>query len=240
VKYGVLGDVHSNVDALQAVLQALDGEPTAGLLCPGDIVGYGAAPRECVALVRERDPAIVAGNHDWAVAGRLALDYFNPYARDAILWTRRVLDRDDARWLGTLPLTRVEGDVTLAHGTIHDPELFDYLQTPYDAHLSFARLSTPFGVVGHSHIPVTFLSGTTITYVVGTHVDLTEGAQALVNVGSVGQPRDEDPRAAYGILDTETRTVTLKRVPYDVEAAIARIHAAGLPEILGERLRIGR
>jgi diadenosine tetraphosphatase ApaH/serine/threonine PP2A family protein phosphatase len=240
VKYGVLGDVHSNVDALRAVLDELDREPTVGLLCPGDVVGYGAAPRECVALVRERSPAIVAGNHDWAVAGRLALDYFNPYARDAILWTRRVLDREDARWLGSLPLTRLEGPVTLAHGTIHDPELFDYLQTPYDAHLSFSRLSTEYGIVGHSHIPVTFLSGTTITYVIGTQVDLVEGARALVNVGSVGQPRDEDPRAAYGILDTAARTVTLKRVAYDVESAIARIRAAGLPDVLGERLRIGR
>jgi len=240
VKYGVLGDIHSNVQALEAVLGALDGERLDGLLSPGDVVGYGAAPRECVRLVRERSLSLVAGNHDWAVAGRLPLDYFNSYARDAILWTRKALDRDDTRFLGTLPIRATEGPVTLAHGTIHDPELFDYLQTPYDAHLSFASLATPFGIVGHSHIPVTFLSGTTITYAVGPHVDLAASAQALVNVGSVGQPRDEDPRAAYGILDTEARTLELHRVPYDIEASIARIREAGLPDVLGERLRIGR
>jgi diadenosine tetraphosphatase ApaH/serine/threonine PP2A family protein phosphatase len=236
----VLGDIHSNLEALEAVLDAIDGEPLDGLLSPGDVVGYGAAPRECVRLVRERAPALVAGNHDWAVAGRLPLDYFNSYARDAILWTRKVLDREDARFLGSLPIRATEGPVTLAHGTIHDPELFDYLQTPYDAHLSFAHLTTPFGVVGHSHIPVTFLSGTTITYAVGPRVELGPAARALVNVGSVGQPRDEDPRAAYGVLDTEARTVELHRVPYDMEASIARIRAARLPDVLGERLRIGR
>jgi diadenosine tetraphosphatase ApaH/serine/threonine PP2A family protein phosphatase len=240
LRYGVLGDIHSNVEALTAVLDALDLERPQGLLSPGDIVGYGGAPRECLRLVRERAPATVAGNHDWAVAGRLPLDYFNSYARDAILWTRKTLDRDDVKFLGALPLTAKEGPCTLAHGTIHDPELFDYLQTPYDAHLSFSRLPTPYGIVGHSHIPVTFLSGTTITYVLGPEVDLSSAAQALVNVGSVGQPRDEDPRAAYGILDTETKTLTLRRVAYDVEAAIARIRAANLPEVLGERLRIGR
>jgi diadenosine tetraphosphatase ApaH/serine/threonine PP2A family protein phosphatase len=240
VRYGVLGDVHSNLEALKAVLEAIDREKPDALVSPGDIVGYGAAPKECLGLVRERAPALVAGNHDWAVAGRLPLDYFNPYARDAILWTRKALDREETRFLGALPLLVTEGPVTLAHGTIHDPDLFDYLQTPYDAHLSFARLPTPYGVVGHSHIPVTFLSGTTIRYAVGPEVDLATSAQALVNVGSVGQPRDEDPRAAYGILDTETRSLRLERVPYDVEASIARIKAARLPDVLGERLRIGR
>jgi diadenosine tetraphosphatase ApaH/serine/threonine PP2A family protein phosphatase len=240
LRYGVLGDIHSNLEALEAVLDALDREKPDGLLSPGDVVGYGGAPVECVRMIRERAPALVAGNHDWAVAGRLPLDYFNSYARDAILWTRKALDRDALRFLGDLPLTLTAGAVTLAHGTIHDPELFDYLQTPYDAHLSFARLPTPFGIVGHSHIPVTFLSGTTITYAVGPQVDLSVAAQALVNVGSVGQPRDEDPRAAFGVLDTELRMIELKRVPYDVEASIARIRAARLPDVLGERLRIGR
>jgi len=241
VRYGILGDVHGNIDAFDAVLDALDEERVDAVLCTGDIVGYGAAPRECVARVRELAPRVlVAGNHDWAAAGRLGLEYFNQYARDAILWTRAVLPREDLAYLGDRGVLAVDGHVTVAHGTVHDPELFDYLQTPYDAHLSFAHLTTPFAFVGHSHIPVTFLSGPSITYVVGEEIRLDGAAQALVNVGSVGQPRDEDPRASFGVFDDEERVVRIRRVPYDVESAIARIESAGLPRFLGERLRIGR
>ena len=240
MRYGIFGDVHSNIEALTEIADALSAEHPDVVVCPGDIVGYGASPKECLRLVREIAPVLVAGNHDWATAGRLPLDYFNQYARDAILWTRKVLDRDDLKFLADQPLVRIEGPMTLAHGTIHDPELFDYLQTPYDAHLSFARLTTPYGVVGHSHIPVTFLSGSTVTYVVGDRIDLSVAAQALVNVGSVGQPRDEDPRAAFGLFDEATKTLEVRRIPYDVDGAIARIRAAGLPDLLGDRLRIGR
>jgi diadenosine tetraphosphatase ApaH/serine/threonine PP2A family protein phosphatase len=241
VRYGVLGDVHSNLEALDAVLAALEKQHVDAVLCTGDLVGYGGSPRECVARVRELAPRVlVAGNHDWAAAGRLGLEYFNQYARDAILWTRSALSRDDLQYLGDRAVLSVDGDVTVAHGTVHDPELFDYLQTPYDAHLSFAHLTTPFAFVGHSHIPVTFLSGPSITYVVGEEIRLDAAAQALVNVGSVGQPRDEDPRASFGVFDADERVVRIHRVEYDVEAAIARIDAAGLPRFLGERLRIGR
>ena len=240
MRYGVFGDVHSNIEALRAVVAALEQERPDVLVCPGDIVGYGASPKECVDIVRSLDPVIVAGNHDWAACGRLGLEYFNHYAREAILWTRKELSREDVQWLSRLPLVRVHEKVTLAHGTIHDPQMFEYLQTPYDAHLSFAALTTPFGFVGHSHIPVTFRSGPTISYVVGDQIDLRAAAQALSNVGSVGQPRDEDPRAAFGVFDDETRVLRVRRVSYDVEGAIARIRAAGLPDFLGERLRIGR
>jgi diadenosine tetraphosphatase ApaH/serine/threonine PP2A family protein phosphatase len=241
VRYGVLGDIHSNVDALDAVLDALRPEKVDAVLCTGDIVGYGAAPRECVARVRELAPRVfVAGNHDWAAAGRLSLGYFNHYAREAILWTRSALPPEDLAYLGERDVLAKEGDVTVAHGTVHDPELFDYLQTPYDAHLSFSVLTTSVAFLGHSHIPVTFLSGPSITYVVGEEIALEKSAQALVNVGSVGQPRDEDPRASFGIYDDVTRVVRIRRVEYDVEAAIARIEDAGLPRFLGERLRIGR
>jgi diadenosine tetraphosphatase ApaH/serine/threonine PP2A family protein phosphatase len=241
VRYAVFGDIHSNLEALDAVLEELGKHPVDAMLCTGDLVGYGASPRECVARVRELSPhLLVAGNHDWAAAGRLGLEYFNQFAREAILWTRKSLPRGDLEYLGAHEVLRVSGNVTVSHGTIHDPELFDYLQTPYDAHLSFAHLTTPYAFVGHSHIPVTFKSGPAVTYVVGDTIELDDTAQALVNVGSVGQPRDEDPRASFGIFDDVTRTVTIHRVEYDVEAAIARIEAAGLPSFLGERLRIGR
>ncbi len=241
MRYAVLGDIHANIDALEAVLDALEAEPVDAVLCTGDLVGYGGAPGACVARVREMAPRVlVAGNHDWAAAGRLGLEYFNQYARAAILWTRKVLSRDDLAWLGEHDVLRVDGAVTVAHGTIHDPEQFDYLQSAYDAHLSFAHLTTPYAFVGHSHIPVTFKSGTAITYVIGDDIEVGDAAQALMNVGSVGQPRDEDPRASFGIFDEATRSLRILRVPYDVERAIARIQDADLPEFLGDRLRIGR
>jgi diadenosine tetraphosphatase ApaH/serine/threonine PP2A family protein phosphatase len=241
VRYAILGDIHSNVEALEAVLDALRAERPDAVLCTGDLVGYGASPRECIRLVRELAPdVLVGGNHDWAAAGRLPLDYFNPFARDAILWTRTVLDHDDLAWLGSHPAIASDGPVTVAHGTIHDPEAFDYLQSAYDAHLSFAHLTTPYAFVGHSHVPVTFRSGTAVTYVLGELIELGEAAQAVMNVGSVGQPRDEDPRAAFGLFDDAARTLRVFRVPYDIEATVARIRAAGLPDFLGDRLRIGR
>ncbi|MFO0934110.1 MAG: metallophosphoesterase family protein [Planctomycetota bacterium] len=241
MRYAILGDIHSNVEALRAVLDALDQQPFNGLLCTGDLVGYGASPREVIRLVRDLEPTVlVGGNHDWAAAGRLPLEYFNPFARDAILWTRKVLDRHDLEWLGRHPALVMRGEVTVSHGTIHDPEAFDYLQSAYDAHLSFSQLRTPYAFVGHSHVPVTFRSGTAVTYMIGDVIELGDAAQAVMNVGSVGQPRDEDPRAAYGIFDVKTRTLEVHRVEYDVEAAAARIRDAGLPEFLGDRLRIGR
>jgi diadenosine tetraphosphatase ApaH/serine/threonine PP2A family protein phosphatase len=241
LRYAVLGDVHSNLEALDAVLEGLEKETYDAVLCTGDLVGYGAAPRECIEKVRALEPRVlVAGNHDWAAAGRLGLEYFNHYAQEAILWTRKALTRRELEFLGSNEVLRVDGEVTVSHGTIHDPEMFDYLQTPYDAHLSFASLTTRFAFVGHSHIPVTFKSGPTITYWVGNEIELADARQALVNVGSVGQPRDEDPRAAYGIFDSDTCLLRIHRVAYDVEAAAARIRRANLPDFLGERLRIGR
>lgn len=239
MRYGILGDIHSNLAALETVLAALSGEGVSRYLCLGDVVGYGADAQACVAKIRELDPVMVGGNHDWAVAGRLSLDFFNAPARTAILWTRKALPRRDIAWLGQLELSTTTDGVTLAHSTVHDPGVFDYLQTPYDAYLSFRSLTTPHAFVGHSHIPITFFDGPTITYSVSDQIEI-RGRRSISNVGSVGQPRDEDPRSAYGVFDTETGVLEIRRVPYDVEATAARIRAAGLPALLAERLRLGR
>jgi len=239
VRYGVFGDIHSNLSALHAVWEALEGEGIDEYLCLGDVVGYGADAKECVALLRELNPAIVGGNHDWAVAGKLGLEYFNIQAQAAIVWTRRALDDADIEWLGSLPLTHVTGDITLAHGTIHNPPAFEYMQTPYDAHLSFQELQTRTAFVGHSHIPVSFFDGTPITYSIDWNIELGERV-CIANPGSVGQPRDEDPRASFAIFDSETRVLEIKRVEYDIGRTIGGILRAGLPVLLGERLRVGR
>lgn len=239
MRYGILGDIHSNLAALEAVIDAFQKAQVERYLCLGDIVGYGADAEACVARVRELDPRIVGGNHDWAVAGRLGLDFFNAPARAAILWTRKVLPRAHVDWLGSLELTATHDGLTLAHGTLSDPAAFDYLQTPYDAYLSFQKLSTPHAFVGHSHIPITFVDGPSITYTVEERVELAN-RRTISNVGSVGQPRDEDPRAACGVLDTDSGVLQILRLAYDVERTAARIRAAGLPPLLAERLRLGR
>jgi diadenosine tetraphosphatase ApaH/serine/threonine PP2A family protein phosphatase len=241
MRFGILGDVHANLAALQAVLAALEGEGVERYLCLGDLVGYGADPNPCIELVRSLDPVLVGGNHDWAAAGRLSLEYFNEPARAAIRWTRKVVPKADLDWLGSLELTAVldEHNLTLCHSTLHEPQVFDYLLTPYDAYLSFRDLRTRLGIVGHSHVPVTFFDGNPITFDVGTQVEVA-GRRAIANVGSVGQPRDEDPRAAYGVLDTGRGVLRIERVSYDIDATSARIRQEGLPAILGDRLHLGR
>jgi diadenosine tetraphosphatase ApaH/serine/threonine PP2A family protein phosphatase len=239
VRYGILGDIHANLPALEAVLADLEGQEVERVLCLGDVVGYGAEPAACIERVRGLEPAIVAGNHDWAVAERLSLDFFNSAARAAIEWTRRNLSARDVAWLGDLPLVHEEEGILLVHSTVHDPHVFDYLQTPYDAYLSFQALEHDTAFVGHSHVPITFFDGTPVTYSVDERVSL-RGRRTISNVGSVGQPRDEDPRAAYGILDSDAMTLDVRRVSYDVETTIGRIRDAGLPFVLGERLRFGR
>jgi diadenosine tetraphosphatase ApaH/serine/threonine PP2A family protein phosphatase len=239
VQYGILGDIHANLQALNAVLRAMEEDGVERHLCLGDLVGYGADPGPCITLVRELDPILVGGNHDWAAAGRLSLGWFNVPAQEAILWTRQVLPREDLDWLGSLELVTRHGDVTLAHSTLHEPEAFDYLFTPGDARRSFDCLETRLAFVGHSHVPVTFFDSEPVTYSTGTEVRY-DGRRAISNVGSVGQPRDEDPRAAYGVYDDATGLLRIRRVAYDAKAAADRILQVGLPSILGDRLLVGR
>jgi len=240
LRYAVISDVHSNLEALEAVLEAARGERIDRYLSTGDVVGYGADPVACVGRMRALDPIIVAGNHDWAVAGRLSLDFFNSYARDAIEWTRTRLEADDRQWLGSLPLTRKVGEITLVHATLHGPENFDYLLTAYDAHLSLEVLDTPLCFVGHSHVPVTFAQNGSVTFSFASEFAMEDTEKAIVNAGSVGQPRDGNPEASYGIYDTDTRLVEVRRVSYDIASASRKILAAGLPPVLAERLWLGK
>jgi diadenosine tetraphosphatase ApaH/serine/threonine PP2A family protein phosphatase len=239
VRYGVFGDVHSSRDALAAVLGLLESQKVDGYLCVGDIVGYGADAAECVERVRDLDPWIVAGNHDWAVPGKLGLEYFNAQAQAAILFTRKVLGPRDVEWLAALPLTLEVDGLTLAHGTVHDPQHFDYLQTAYDAYLSFAAMRNDTAFVGHSHVPVTFFEGNPVTYSCSERIEFGQ-RRAICNPGSVGQPRDEDPRASCAVYDAGQRVLEVHRVAYDIPATIGRVLRAGLPPLLGERLRVGR
>jgi len=242
VRYGIYGDIHGNLHALDAVLEAYQDEDIDVYLCTGDLVGYGAHPRECIERVREISQDVIAGNHDFAVCEKLALDFFNTYAKSAVLWTREQLSEDDLDYLRHLKLTAiVDEHTTVSHATIYDAHAFDYIQTQYDAHLSLQELSTTCGFVGHSHIPICFyLRDGSVNWTMEPTLDVSGLDKALINVGSVGQPRDENPDAAYAVYDTDAQKVWIKRVPYDVEGAIAAIEANNLPRILGERLRLGK
>jgi predicted phosphodiesterase len=242
LRYGIFGDIHGNLHALEAVLKAYESERIDTYLCTGDLVGYGAFPRECIAAVRKLTTHVVAGNHDFAVCEKLTLEFFNSYAKSAVLWTREALTAEDLEYLRGLQLTIIlDHGVTLSHATIYDSHAFDYIQTQYDAHLSLQELQTATGFVGHSHIPITFyLKDGTVSWTMEPEIDVNAYEKVLVNVGSVGQPRDENPDAAYAIYDTDTGVIAVKRVPYDVEGAIAAIEKNKLPRILGERLRLGK
>jgi diadenosine tetraphosphatase ApaH/serine/threonine PP2A family protein phosphatase len=242
LRYGIFGDIHGNLHALEAVIKAYESESIDAYLCTGDLVGYGAFPRECIDRTRQICRHIVAGNHDFAVCEKLTLEFFNSYAKSAVLWTREALTKEHLDYLQALPImVAVDDDVTLSHATIYDAHAFDYIQTQYDAHLSLQELRTTCGFVGHSHIPISFyLRNGVVGWTMESTIDLAACDKVLVNVGSVGQPRDENPNAAYAVFDTVERKVYIKRVPYDVDAAIRAIEKNRLPRILGERLRLGK
>lgn len=238
--YGVIADIHGNLPALEVVLEELDSAGIDRLLCAGDVVGYAAHPSECIQTVQERTDAMVAGNHDWAVAGRMETSYFNADARDAVEWTVDHVSEEERSWLADLPLVERSDDITLVHSTLYYPEYFDYIQTLYQAELCFSRMESSIAFVGHSHVPVIFLDGRPVEYFLPNRFEMAEGDRVIVNVGSVGQPRDSDPRASYVLYDSDAGQVEMHRVRYDVRSAAGSILEAGLPITNAHRLRYGR
>jgi len=241
VRWAIFGDIHANMEALDAVMDECESLGVDRFLCLGDIVGYGANPRECLERIVDMDIPIVAGNHDWAVCGKLSIEFFNTYAKQAVYWTREQLEERHMEVMRSWPLVQeVNEEITIVHGSLNFPDLFDYIQTSQDARLSLEKLGTRVCFLGHSHVPVTFFSGPMVSYTMSYEIELEGFEKALVNVGSVGQPRDENPMSSFGLYDDETKQVSIKRVPYDLEKAGAKILDAGLPEILAERLKYGR
>lgn len=241
MRYGVFGDIHGNLEALDIVIEAMRRERVDRFLCLGDIVGYGANPSECIARVRALDPVVVIGNHDLAAVGMLDISAFNPFAREAVLWCRQALGPEDLAFLEQPNLVEIVNDtVTIFHASLALPEQFGYIQTPEEAAQSFAFLKTRVGFFGHSHVPVAFSKAMRrIELKTTPELSLVDGISMLVNPGSVGQPRDGDSRAAFAVYDADAGTITCRRVRYDVERAQAKIREAGLPPIIWERLSQG-
>jgi len=241
----VLSDIHSNLEALEAVLR--DAGRVDEVWCLGDVVGYGPDPNACVQLLRSLSPACIAGNHDWATLGKLDLQDFNPDARQANLWNRRQLAPGNLAWLENLPETIVKPPFTLAHGSPRFP-IWEYIIYNSTARASFDHFDTPYCLVGHTHTPAVFRlveagegGGTLcelITPGVGEMIAL--GAErAILNPGGVGQPRDGDPRASYVLLDLDGLTAEYRRVEYDVEKTQAKMMENDLPTRLVVRLKYG-
>ena len=243
MKYGILGDIHANPSALEAVLERFDQAGVERVLSVGDVVGYGAAPSACIEILRSREAVVVRGNHDAAVVGQIDVLYFNHAAREAVRWTQSQLTAVECRWLAQLPLVVDLEHCAVGHGTYHRPELYDYVQSATDADPSLDAMQSVVCFIGHTHVPKTMLrmrdDPLRTAHLLDDVVDLADVHRALVNVGSVGQPRDDDPRAAYALFDSETERVSIRRVEYDVEREASRIRTAGLPDVLAQRLFLG-
>ena len=239
MRIAVISDVHSNLVALDAVLAHAG--PVDALWHLGDVVGYGPDPDGVVARLSQVGAVGVRGNHDAAAIGGDEIDQFNPEARSAMEWTRAAIADPTRIWLAGLPDRRAEGDVTLVHGSPRDPT-WEYLTSPAAARVSFSVLETAHGLNGHTHIPLAFvLQGDRVEALRPDDGDALplDGLRTIANPGSVGQPRDGDPRASYLILDPEAGVLTWHRVAYDIEAVQAAMSTAGLPPRLAARLSHG-
>lgn len=240
MRIALFGDIHSNLEALQSVLADAQIQNCTHYICLGDIVGYNADPAACVNMVRELDCPTIKGNHDEQAVMSGAASGFNDMAEEALGWTRSQLGESEKAWLRSLRLQRAIRDFTVVHATLDTPHKWGYIVTPGDAAASFTYQKTPVCFCGHTHEPMLFRTGAAVRKQLYDKITLKPGAQYLINIGSVGQPRDGDWRAAYVIYEPETMNVELRRIPYDIETAQKKILAADLHPDLAERLAVGR
>lgn len=241
MRIGVVSDVHANIVALETVLAAMGEVDVLWVL--GDSVGYGPRPNECVELLRAGPHLAVAGNHEWAAIGKMSTREFNPWAARAAEWTRTELTPEIVAYLDALPTRALDGGATLVHGSPRDP-IWEYVLDTDTAGENFEHFETRFCFFGHSHIPSFFRLGPDGVW--GARADADEMVELgderhrwMLNPGSVGQPRDDDPRASYMLLDLERWTATWRRVAYDIAATQDQMRKARLPERLIERLEHG-
>lgn len=245
MRYAIFGDIHGNLEGLQAVAAAIEQRGVDAWICVGDIVGYGADPNACCDFLRDRDVICLFGNHDEACIGRGNVSWFNQFARAAAEWTRETLDPDHREWLGTLqPIRRVE-DFLVVHSSLPDPWEWTYVTTPEIAADTMDASDCDVIFVGHTHIAEVYrrVANRPIrkgSLRLGGEVFINDHNRYVINPGSAGQPRDRNWQVSFGIYDTTARRVSVERVDYDVDAAADKIILAGLPEGLGMRLMFGR
>lgn len=247
MRYAIISDIHSNLEALQAVLKTIEQENIDKIVCLGDVVGYGPDPNECIELVQQNCELILTGNHDFACIESSELYYFNQYAAKAVEWTVAALTKENLDYLAKLPLDGKIENFYLVHSSPFEPRSWDYILSLDDAEFNFSKFDEADQIcfIGHSHHPVIYVEYLEHDYKYyrqqkENELQLKEAERYIINVGSVGQPRDYNPDAAFGIVDTSTQVYELKRVRYDFNKTFKKMVSAGLPQFLADRLLIGK
>jgi predicted phosphodiesterase len=244
MKIALISDIHANVEALEAVLADIRIQKADEILCLGDIVGYGANPNECIDLVKKNCSFTLLGNHDAAAIGQLSTQHFNIHAKIAIEWTSENLRKGSYDFLKTLPMKETKLSHTIVHATPYEPNMWYYITSLEEAAFNFQFFETAFCFVGHTHIPIIIvLEQEKEVYVhQGDALDFGSlpNVRFLINVGSVGQPRDRNSMSCYGIIDSDAKTFTYRRIQYDVQKAQAKMRKIKMPEFLITRLEEGR
>lgn len=233
MRIAIIADIHSNLEALEKTFETIEAKNVEDIVCLGDIVGYGANPNECLNIVKKKTQHIVLGNHEKAAANLAYAKFFTPYARTAVEWTAKELTEENRRLIETLPYTLEVEDVLYVHASPYLPHKWYYIFSSDDAFHNFSYFTTRLCFVGHTHVPEIFCEDLLTE-------ELVRQKKFLINVGSVGQPRDNDPRLSFGILDTEQWQYENIRAEYDVQKAAEKIRKAGLPQMLADRLLVGR
>ena len=242
MRYTLFADIHSNLEAFQAVRKEFKKEKIDEYVCLGDIVGYAANPNECIKLVKELNPVtIIAGNHDWASVGKTSIDYFHSLAKEAILWTQKELTKEKKGFLQNLPLTKEFDDFVIVHGSLYFPQEWHYIFTLRDAKRNFDEQQKRICFIAHSHQPflISQDKNGNCEGMKGTKITLKSDYRYLINIGSVGQPRDGNPDACYCLYDRDKDEIEIRRGPYQIEKAQDKIISAGLPQELAWRLSLG-
>lgn len=238
MKYAIISDIHSNLTALQNVIDYLKAEKIDKIICLGDVVGYGPKPNECVELIKEHCEVCLMGNHDHAVLGLTDIEYFNQYARDSVIWTQKHISPENKKFLKSLPFTHEVDEILFVHSTPIHPEEWNYIFSEQDARRNLEHLSQNLVFIGHSHIPVIFKYNGSSETTDQLELDL-QNERYIVNIGSIGQPRNEDPRSCFVIYDDQNQTINYIRLEYDVKKTFQEIIDNKLSPFLAMRLLHG-
>ncbi len=240
MKYAILGDIHGNLEALEAVMHDARSQNATHYACVGDVVGYNADPHQCLDIIRSLDAPVVRGNHDFYVSQQGAINGFNPLAAKVLKWTHDQMTDGELSFLSQTPYKRRVENFTLVHSTLDMPDKWGYVFDIYEADAHFAYQRTTVCFFGHTHVPLVFeKTGDNLQRLAYKAIKVTLGRRYFVNVGSVGQPRDGDPRAAYVLYDLERKQIELRRLEYDIRTTQEKIIRAGLPGRLASRLEKG-
>lgn len=241
MKYAILGDIHANLEALQAVLRDAEQQGVTHYACTGDVVGYNADPKACLKLIRGLKCKVVQGNHDYYAGCNESMELFTPMAQQSIYWTRRQLTLLERKYLRELPMVADIETFTMVHSSLSNPNRWNYIFKRNAAESSFRNQFANVCFFGHTHVPLAFVNdGETIDKGFYDTLKIQSGFKYLINVGSVGQPRDRNPQAAYAIYDLDQESVTMRRIDYDIPATQKKIRDAGLPFRNALRLSMGR